>query len=143
MHSPLLAPVLTLIAWTLVMQVWLYRARFGAFKAMGVALKGRRGSRPGQLDGVLPDQAQWVAHNYDHLLQQPTIFYATTFALVLMSVAGPVALLLAWAYVLLRIAHSVVQATTNLLSLRFGLFSASSAALAGLAVLAIAAFIRG
>lgn len=32
--------------------------------------------RGNDLDGVLPAEMQWKTHNYNHLMEQPTIFYA-------------------------------------------------------------------
>src|SRR3954454_6904850 len=111
MHSPILAPVVALVAWTLVMQIWLYATRFPAMKRAGISLKGRVGSRGGALEGVVPDEVNWKAHNYNHLLEQLTIFYAIALSLALMDFGGGINLYLAWAYVGLRIIHSLLQAT--------------------------------
>src|SRR5438067_13816695 len=84
MHSPILAPVVALVAWTLVMQVWMYTARIPAMRRAGISLKGRVGTRGGALEGAVPDEVNWKAHNYNHLLEQPTIFYAIALALALL-----------------------------------------------------------
>ena len=136
MHSPILAPVVALVIWSLVMLVWLIVARLPAMRAAGINLKTVRGGKPGGLDGVLPDAAQWKAHNYIHLMEQPTLFYAVCGVLALAEAGGGSGLALAWAYVVLRIAHSLVQATTNIIALRFTMFALSSAALIGLTVAA-------
>ena len=81
LYSPILAPVVALVAWTLVMQIWMYATRLPAMRRKGIELKGRRGGRGGQLDGVLEDEVQWKAHNYNHLLEQPTLFYAIAISL--------------------------------------------------------------
>ena len=132
--SPLLAPIVALVAWSLVMMVWLYVVRFPAMKRAGIVLKGRRGSRPGALDGVVPDEVQWKAHNYSHLMEQPTIFYAIVVALVLMGFDAPINVWLAWGYVGLRVAHSLVQAATNIIRLRLFLFALASLCLFSLTV---------
>jgi hypothetical protein len=133
MHvSQLLAPVVALVAWSLVMYMWMYVARITAMKRAGISLKGRRGTRGSALEGVIPDEANWKAHNYAHLMEQPTIFYAIVFALILMGFDAPINLYLAWAYVGLRIVHSLVQATVNIVGLRFLLFTLSSLCLIGL-----------
>src|SRR5688500_15815582 len=108
--SPILGPVVALVAWSLVMMVWMYFARFSAMKRKGISLKGRVGSRGDALDGVVEDHVQWKAHNHNHLMEQPTLFYAVAFALALMNFGGGINLLLAWLYVGFRIAHSLVQA---------------------------------
>jgi hypothetical protein len=84
MHSPILAPIVALVAWTLVMQLWMYATRLPAMKRAGISLKGRAGGRGSALDGVVEDQVQWKAHNYNHLMEQPTIFYAIALSLALL-----------------------------------------------------------
>ena len=131
----ILAPVVALVAWTLVMMIWLYAVRFPAMNRKGLSLKGRVGSKGGDLDGVVEPQAQWKAHNYNHLMEQPTLFYAISIALALLG-AGDIWInvWLAWGYVAFRIAHSLVQATTNVVFWRFLLFIAASLCLLGLTV---------
>jgi len=131
-HSPLLAPIVALVAWSLVMYIWMYVARITAMKRAGISLKGRRGTRGGALDGVLPDEANWKAHNYAHLMEQPTIFYAIIIALILMGFDDPINVYLAWAYVGLRVVHSLIQATVNIVAYRFLIFTLSSLCLIGL-----------
>ena len=133
MHpSPLLAPIVALVAWSLVMYIWMYAARLTAMKRAGISLKGRRGTRGGALEGVIPDEANWKAHNYAHLMEQPTIFYAIVIALILMDFDQQINVYLAWAYVGLRIVHSLIQATVNVVAYRFLVFTLSSLCLIGL-----------
>ena len=138
MYSPILAPVVALVAWTLVMMIWMMITRIGAMRRKGISLKGRVGTRTGALEGVIEDQVNWKAHNYMHLVEQPTIFYAVALALAMMDFGGGINLWLAWAYVGLRIAHSLVQATVNIVLYRFLLWILSSLALIGLTVHAAA-----
>jgi len=133
MHiSPLLGPIVALVAWSLVMLVWMYIARLGAMRHGGISLQGRRGTRGNALEGVIPDEANWKAHNYAHLMEQPTIFYAIVVALILMGFDVPINVYLAWAYVALRIVHSLIQATLNIVTVRFVIFTLSSLCLIGL-----------
>jgi hypothetical protein len=132
MHSPLLGPIVALVAWTLIVQIWMYATRLPAMRRKGISLKGRVGSKGGDLDDVLEPQVQWKAHNYNHLLEQPTIFYAIVIALILMGFDAPINVYLAWGYVAFRILHSLVQATVNLVMYRFLLFIAGSLCLLGL-----------
>ena len=125
-HSPILGPIVALVAWTLVMMVWMYAVRFPAMRRKGISLKGRVGSKSGALDGVVEDQVQWKAHNYNHLTEQPTLFYAIALTLVAVGDHHAINLWLAWAYVGLRVAHSLVQATVNIVAYRFYLFLAAS-----------------
>lgn len=122
----ILAPVIVLVAWTLVMLIWMMAVRVPALGRAGIKLKGAVGGRPGILDGVLEDKAQWKAHNYLHLVEQPTIFYAVAISLALLGHGGGFALLMAWLYVGLRIVHSVIQATVNIIAIRLAIFVLSS-----------------
>ena len=131
-HNPLLGPVVALVAWTLVMMIWMYAVRFPAMRRKGISLKGRIGSKTGALDGVVEDQVQWKAHNYNHLVEQPTLFYAIVLALVLIDDRHEINLWLAWGYVGFRIGHSLMQATVNIVAYRFYLFLASSLCLLAL-----------
>src|SRR3546814_10551434 len=40
------------------------------------------------LDDVLPAEVQWKAHNYNHLMEQPTVFYAVAIALAVGGIGG-------------------------------------------------------
>jgi hypothetical protein len=124
-----------LAAWSLVMQIWMYVSRFVAMKNAGISLKGRRGGTRGSaLEGAIPDEANWKAHNYAHLMEQPTIFYAVALTLALLDFGGGINLYLAWAYVGLRIVHSLIQATVNIVTYRFAVFTLASICLLGLTV---------
>jgi hypothetical protein len=137
-YSPILAPVVALVAWTLVVQVWMYAARIPAMRRAGISLKGRRGTRGGALEGAIPDEANWKAHNYNHLMEQPTIFYAIALTLALLGFGGGINLYLAWGYVALRIVHSLIQATASVVLYRFVTFNLASFCLLGLTVHAAA-----
>lgn len=139
MHSEILKPVVVLIAWTLVMLLWMMLTRLPAMKASGVDLNTLVGTKPADADGRLPPQVQWKAHNYNHLMEQPTLFYAVCGVIALTGTGNGVNAWIAWAYVLLRIAHSVWQATVNKVSVRFALFLGSSLALVALTLHAVMA----
>lgn len=132
----MLAPIVALVIWTLIIQLWMYATRLPAMKRKGISLKGRVGGKPGILDGVVEDHVQWKAHNYNHLMEQPTLFYAIAISMVLLHGHGDSAtnIVLAWAYVAFRIAHSLVQVTVNVILYRFVLFNLASIALLGLAI---------
>ncbi|RZM31312.1 MAG: MAPEG family protein [Sphingomonas sp.] len=132
MHSEILKPVVVLIAWTLVMLVWMVVTRLPAMKASGVDITTLVGTKAADADGRLPPQVQWKAHNYNHLMEQPTLFYAVCGVIALTGTGDGANAWIAWAYVLLRIAHSVWQATVNKVSVRFALFLGASLALVAL-----------
>lgn len=134
-HSPLLGPVVALVAWTLVMMSWMALSRFGEFRRLGISLGNiPRGARGADLEGRADPKAQWKSHNYSHLVEQPTIFYAIVFALILMGFDAPINVWLAWGYVGFRILHSLVQATVNIVAIRFPLFLLASLCLVSLTV---------
>ena len=139
MQAQMLAPAAVLVLWTLIMLVWVAASRFPAMAKAGMDLKtAAPGGRGQNLEGVLPDSVQWKSHNYTHLVEQPTLFYATVLILTMMG-AGALDVLLAWAYVGIRIVHSLWQATVNKLPVRFSLFMLSTACLLVLAVRAVMA----
>jgi len=132
--SPIFGPAIVLVLWSLVMLGWLALTRLPAMSRAGVDLGAAVGSRGANLEGVLPDRVNWKSHNYTHLMEQPTIFYATVIILGVTGAGDGINLKLAWAYVLLRIAHSVVQATWNRVSVRFAIFCLATTALLLLAI---------
>ena len=132
-YSPILAPVVALVAWTLVMMAWMAVTRFAAFKQMGINLDNiPAGSRGANMECKAPVEVMWKAHNYTHLLEQPNIFYAIAITLALMDFGGGINLWLAWAYVGLRIVHSLIQATVNIVKFRFPVFALASLCLLGM-----------
>ena len=142
-NSPLLGPIVALVAWTLVVMVWMMAARGGQFRKLGITLGNiPDGARGTDFEGKADPKAQWKSHNYNHLMEQPTIFYAIVFALILMGFDHRINVWLAWGYVGLRVAHSLVQATVNKVSIRFALWLLSSLCLIGLTVHAAARLIH-
>ena len=111
-------------------------------KKAGIDVARITGSKPGGLDAVLAEKDHWPAHNYMHLVEQPTLFYAVCFALVLLHAGGGYNPMLAWAYVGLRVLHSLVQMTSNRILYRFTLFALSSLALIALTVQAVRSVIH-
>ena len=134
-YSPILAPVVALVLWSLLVMLWMAVTRLQAFSKLGITLGNvPRGARGADLEGKVPAELMWKSHNYAHLMEQPTIFYAIAFALALMAQGDGINLLLAWGYVILRVLHSLVQATVNIVLYRLMLFILSSLCLVGLTV---------
>jgi hypothetical protein len=67
-------------------------------------------------------------------MEQPTIFYAIALTLALMDMGYGINLWLAWGYVALRVVHSIVQSTVNIVPVRFTIFFLASLCLLGLTV---------
>jgi len=129
--NTMIAPVLALVSWSLVMWAWMYAQRLPAMTKAGIKPQDAR--FPGALD-VLPDAARQAAHNYNHLMEQPTIFYAAALAIFVAGHCDAAAVALAWTYVALRIVHSLVQASVNIVMARFLAFGLSTLVLVAMVV---------
>jgi len=128
----ILKPVIALMAWTMVMWVWMYATRIPAMLKAGMNANGMVGTTGASLRAQLPDTVSWKADNYNHLHEAPTLFYAVAIVLAITGQGDGANAIIAWAYVALRVAHSIVQATVNRVALRFALFALSSFALMAL-----------
>ncbi|THD79875.1 MAG: MAPEG family protein [Phenylobacterium sp.] len=144
MQSPILAPAAMLVLWSMVVLVWVTVTRFAAISALPkdqLRTLSKTGTRGPDLERVLPERTNWKSHNYTHLMEQPTVFYAAIVILALAGAGGGINAALAWSYVGLRMAHSLWQATVNRLPVRMFLFTASSLCLIALAIDAVRATI--
>jgi hypothetical protein len=130
--QPLLAPVVTLVLWSAVIWGWMYATRIPAIVKMRMRMDPMRPR--GEQMAELPAQVRWKADNYNHLMEQPTLFYAVALALAVLGDASMIAVALAWAYVVLRVVHSLVQVLINKIELRFAIFAVSSLVLWALAL---------
>ena len=138
-QAEMLAPGAALVCWSLVVLVWMTVTRFAGMANTQVDLsKARPGGRGQDLEKLLPAKTVWKAHNFTHLMEQPTIFYPTILILALVG-ASSVDVIVAWAYVALRVVHSLWQATVNRIPVRVTLFGLSSLCLIWLAVRALLA----
>ena len=134
-YSPILIPVVALVTWTLLVMLWMLVARMREFRRMGVNFSNiPDGSRGVDLEGKAEAQAQWKSHNYNHLMEQPTIFYAIAITLALMGMGDGINYLLAWGYVGFRVVHSLIQCTVNVVRYRLLVFSLATLCLVGLTV---------
>jgi len=128
----ILQPVVALAAWTMVMWAWMYATRIPAIGAAKVDLDDMVRDPASSLDDVLPVGVQWKAHNYNHLHEAPTVFYAVAIVLAIIGAGDGLNAQLGWVYVGLRVIHSLVQATINKVMVRFALFLMSSLVLIAL-----------
>ncbi|KAK4546290.1 hypothetical protein LTR36_001967 [Oleoguttula mirabilis] len=130
--QPLLTPVIALVVWTFVMEAWMYALRLPALSKYHIDTSPAMTTA--SMNAKIPRHLQWPADNYNHLHEQPTLFYAVALALNQLGVDDGVTVGLAWMYVGLRVVHSVVQASRNPIMVRFQVFAASSFVLLGLTV---------
>ena len=133
MNSAILQPVVALAAWTMIIWFWMYATRLPAMGRAGIDAKNMVGSTGGGLRNDLiakgEERASWVADNYNHLHEAPTIFYAVCLVLAMIGQGDNLNATIAWAYVVLRVAHSLVQILSNRVVVRFALFVLSTLAL--------------
>jgi len=123
MNNLILQPVILMCLLSFVMMLWMYATRIPASKEIekkGVNLQDL--SHPSKLGGVFPSKVERVADNYNHLFEQPTVFYALSFVIWALNMTDSIYLICAWLYFVIRLVHSVFQATLNLVWVRFGLF---------------------
>ena len=134
-YSPILLPVVALVGWTLLVMLWMLVSRMAEFRRLGVSFGNiPAGSRGVDLEGRANPSAQWKSHNYNHLMEQPTIFYAIAITLALMGMGEGMNYWLAWGYVGFRVLHSLVQSTVNIVAYRFTLFALATLCLIALTV---------
>jgi len=137
MTAAILQPVVVLVLWSMVMWAWLYATRIPAMQKAEVTLDPSLTTA--ELSARLPPAVRWKADNYNHLMEQPTLFYATALTLAVVGQGAGLNLGLAWGYVGLRVVHSLVQATSNVIMVRFMVFMLGSLVLVALAIRAATA----
>ena len=137
---PILAPAAVLVLWSLFVLLWVTATRFPAFAKAGLKLsEAAPGSRYVDVEASMPAKVNWKSHNYTHLMEQPTIFYAAVVILALAGEGSGINASLAWAYVGIRVVHSLWQGIVNIISVRVTLFTLSTLCLWVLAVNAVRA----
>ena len=113
----LLTPVFVLILWTFTISLIM------AYGRVRFTKNPQDAEHTKDLKGLLPAWVERTSDNYNHLFEQPVAFYAITISIALINNFDPLMIQLAWAFVILRIIHSLVQLTFNLVLLRFCLFA--------------------
>lgn len=141
-HQDILHPVVALAAWTMIMWIWMYVTRIPAMSAAKVDPDSLVQQGAKKLGDLLPAKVQWKADNYNHLHEAPTVFYAVAIVLAMLDQGNGMNAMIAWAYVFLRVIHSIFQATMNKVMIRFIIFVLSSLALMALVLHAYLAVIH-
>jgi hypothetical protein len=137
---PILAPAAVLVFWSLIVLLWMTATRFPAFAKAGLKMgEAEPGSRYVDVESMMPTRVNWKSHNYTHLMEQPTIFYAAVVILALAGEGSGINASFAWAYVGIRVVHSIWQATINIIPVRVTLFTLSTLCLWVLAFNAVRA----
>ena len=126
-----LLPVFALIIWTMIMWLWMMATRIPGMQKAGIDPNSVR--HPSDMGDQLPPSVRSIGDNYNHLHEQPTIFYALMLFTAVTGGATQIGLYLAWAYVGLRVVHSLVQILSGNVTFRFMVFCLASFALFALA----------
>ncbi len=126
--SAILQPVFVMSILTIVMTIWMIATRIPAMSKLGIA--PQQAQDTSRLRDMLPPELMRISNNYNHLFEQPTLFYAVAIAIAVVGRVDALHLQCAWAYAGLRVVHSLVQATVDIVTIRFGLFLLSWIALA-------------
>lgn len=127
----MLTTILALVCWTLIVWIWMYATRIPAMRKGKV--DPQSAVHPGSLSS-LPTPVRVVADNYNHLHEQPTIFYALALYTHLAGSGDQLNVSLAWAYVAARVVHSFMQIVVRRVMLRFSVFATGTLFLMAIAV---------
>jgi hypothetical protein len=120
-------PVLAQIAWTFVVLVMMGRARAASVTAREVKIADIA------LGGdAWPPKVKAISNNYTNQFETPLLFYVLCAAAIYVGQTGWIAAALAWAFVALRVAHTLVHAGSNHVPTRFRVFLASTCVLIAL-----------
>ena len=138
MNSPVLAPAAVLALWSIIVLFWVFVTRMKAFSDAGVELgSSDPGVRYQDVESQMPASVNWKSHNFVHLMEQPTLFYAVVVILAITGQGDGFNATLAWGYTLVRILHSLWQCLINTVPVRLGLFMLSTFFLLVLAIDAV------
>lgn len=129
----ILQPLAIMLLLTCLMAFWALFARVAAMNKNKVA--PHKGQDAYQLRQHLPHEVNRIANNYNHLFEQPVLFYALCLGLYLTNSVELLMIICAWSYVGLRVIHSLVQALWDKVMVRFMVFVLSWIPLLALLVL--------
>ena len=91
----------------------------------------------------LSPRMRFITDNYNHLFEQPVLFYALIVYLHLSGMADDLQVQMAWLYFLTRMIHSLIHLTSNNVSARALTFVISSMILIGMILRAGLALLFG
>lgn len=109
-------PVLAQVLLTFVIYALVSSRRIGAIKAGAAKVADFR------VPSIEPEPSATAARNLSNQFELPVLFYVACISFYVTAGAGTVAVLLAWAFVLSRVAHAYVHVTSNRVGLRRKLF---------------------
>jgi hypothetical protein len=115
----LIYPMAAMVLLTAAVLVQMYRARIAAVRSGQIEIEYFRlhqGARE-------PEGSAKFARHFVNLFEVPTLFYVACLAAMAAQVATPAMIGLAWAYVLVRVAHAYIHLGANRLRIRRNVFA--------------------
>ena len=127
MAYPILQPVAALMLLTFVVWVFMYVRRLSFIVANKIPAQNV--ASPELLSAVLPEHVNRPSNNLKNLFELPVVFYAICISLLASQQTDALFVNLAWAYVALRVIHSTIHCSLNIVALRFAAYALSSTVL--------------
>ena len=133
MRNPaVLYPMFALAAWTLIVLLLIPIVRVRSARRREIVVDDFKYGE----SATVPPAVSLPNRNYMNLLELPMLFYVICIVLYVTAGASTTTIALAWAFVALRIVHSLVHLTYNGVVHRLAAFTAANVALAVLWVTA-------
>ena len=126
-NTQILWPILSMMLLTLIVWVYMYVTRLGHIKSARID--------PQELTTAyraakhFPEHIAYPSENLRNLFELPVLFYALCLYLYVTEAVDSLYLVLAWAFVVLRVVHSAIHCTINRVHWRFIAYMLSSTAL--------------
>jgi hypothetical protein len=130
-NAAILYPVFVQVALTFILLLAMGRARVGAIKKREVKVGE---IALGQID-PWPERPKAIARSFHNQLETPILFYAVVAIALAVKAVTPAMVMVAWAYVVIRLIHAAIHISRNTVSQRFIAFLASVALLIAMWVL--------
>ncbi len=126
-HAAILLPVFVQIALTFALLFWMGKERQGAIARGEVWIEN---IALGQ--SAWPERATQIARAFHNQLEMPVLFYALVALAMVTQKTDLLFVLMAWAFVLARLAHAYIHVTSNHVILRFKAYGAGLFVLMGM-----------
>lgn len=123
----ILLPMLGMMLLTLVVWVTMYIQRIGYCIRNRVRTQDL--TTPDRVAELIPAPVSYSAYNFRNLLELPVLFYVLCLFLYVANSVDEWYLIAAWLFVALRVVHSVIHCTVNIVIWRFVVYFVSALAL--------------
>lgn len=117
----ILQPMIGMMLLTAVVWFVMFAKRIPAMKIAGVP--AQKYTTPEKAIELLPDSVNFSAHNLKNLFELPVLFYGLCLYLYVSGNVDTVYVLAAWSFFALRVLHSIVHCTRNIVIVRFYLYA--------------------